>query len=144
MSNVKIVRGEVFEDSRGRISSLNDFRFDGVGRVYFIRNADTSVLRGWHGHKLEQKWFYCVKGRFTIGLVEIDNWENPSRELKPEIHHLSDSESRIVNAPAGFASCIRAEEADSVLMVLSGKTFQEAQAVPDSYRFNQNYWSLNE
>ena len=46
--------------------------------------------------------------------------------------------------PSPFASCIRAEEADSVLMVLSGKTFQEAQAVPDSYRFNQNYWSLNE
>ncbi len=54
---VEIVSGEIFLDHRGRIASLNDFRFDGVARVYFITHPDASVIRGWQGHKLEKKWF---------------------------------------------------------------------------------------
>ncbi len=141
MADVKIIDGEIFEDARGKIASLNNFRFDGVNRVYFIHHPDTSVVRGWHGHKLEKKWFYCVQGEFTIGLVEIDNWETPSKDLKPQWHKLSDKDSRIICVPEGYASSIKAEIPNSVLMVLSGKTLQDALAVPDSYRFDKDYWS---
>lgn len=96
MSDIRVTNGEIFVDSRGSISSLNNFRFNGVKRVYFIRNADISILRGWHGHRLEQKWFYCVQGDFTIGLVKVDDWETPDKTLKPSIYHLTDTESKIM------------------------------------------------
>ena len=140
MAAAEIIQGEIFRDQRGKIASLNDFRFDGVNRVYFITHPDISVIRGWHGHKLEKKWFYCVRGAFRIGLVEIDDWEHPSKDLKPEIVTLTDEDSRIVCVPAGFASCIKADIPDSTLMVLSGKTLADAMATPDSYRFDKDYW----
>ncbi len=142
MADVKIVKGEIFADARGKISSLNNFRFDGVGRVYFLHHPDVSVLRGWNGHKLEKKWFYCVNGAFTIGLVEIDNWTMPSKDLKVKIHHLTDAESQILCVPEGYASCIKAEIPDSTLMVLSGKTLQEAIDANDNWKFDKDYWSL--
>ena len=140
MADIRIIQGEIFRDARGRISSLNDFEFAGVNRVYFIHHPDVSVIRGWHGHKLEKKWFYCVRGAFVIGLIEIDDWVAPSRSLKPEIVHLSENDSRIICIPEGFASCIQAEQPDSTLMVLSGKTLRDAMAEPDSYRYDCNYW----
>ena len=134
----EIIQGEIFRDHRGRISSLNDFRFDGVNRVYFITHPDPSVIRGWQGHKLEKKWFYCVRGAFRIGLVEIDDWENPSRDLKPQVFRLDEEKSEIVCVPEGYANCIRAEVPDSVLLVFSGKPLPEAYA--DSFRYDKNYW----
>lgn len=88
----------------------------------------------------KKKWFYCVHGAFTLGLVEIDNWESPSRTLQPQLFNLTENDSRIVCVPEGYASCMRAEIPGSVLMVFSGKTLDEAMALSDSYRYDKNYW----
>ena len=135
---VKIIDGEIFRDERGQISSLNAFRFDGVERFYFIHHPDVSVIRGWHGHQHEKKWFYCVKGAFTIGLVEIDDWDNPSKDLKAQKYHLTESDSRILCVPEGYANCIKASIPGSVLLVFSGKTLPEAYA--DSWRYDKSLW----
>ncbi len=140
MAAVEVIQGEIFQDARGKISSLNSFRFPGVSRVYFLHHPDTSVVRGWNGHRLEKKWFYCVHGAFTLGLVEIDNWESPSRTLQPQLFNLTENDSRIVCVPEGYANCMRAEIPGSVLMVFSGKTLDEAMALSDSYRYDKNYW----
>ena len=138
MADVKIIDGEIFRDQRGQISSLNAFRFPGVERFYFIHHPDTSVIRGWHGHQHEKKWFYCVKGAFTIGLVEIDDWDNPSPELKAQKYHLTEQESRIICVPEGYANCIKASIPGSVLLVFSGKTLPEAYS--DSWRYDNKLW----
>ena len=140
MSELTIIDGEVFKDARGQISSLNHFVMDGVKRMYFIHHPDTSVIRTWHGHKLERKWFFCVYGAFTIGLVQIDDWQCPSPNLRPSWLHLNDQESRMVCIPAGWASWIKAEKADSTLMVMSDKLYDEAIASGDSYRFPPEMW----
>ncbi len=138
MADVKIIDGEIFRDQRGQISSLNAFRFPGIERFYFIHHPDTSVIRGWHGHQHEKKWFYCVKGAFTIGLVEIDNWENPSPDLKAQKYHLTEQESRIICVPEGYANCIKASIPGSILLVFSGKTLPEAYS--DSWRYDSKLW----
>ena len=138
MADVKIIDGEIFRDARGQISSLNAFRFPGVERFYFIHHPDTSVIRGWHGHQHEKKWFYCVKGAFTIGLVEIDDWENPSPDLEAQKYHLTEQESKIICVPEGYANCIKASIPGSVLLVFSGKTLPEAYS--DSWRYDNNLW----
>ena len=138
MADVKVINGEIFRDQRGQISSLNAFRFPGVERFYFIHHPDTSVIRGWHGHQHEKKWFYCVKGAFTIGLVEIDDWDNPSPELKAQKYHLTEQESRIICVPEGYANCIKASIPGSILLVFSGKTLPEAYS--DSWRYDNKLW----
>ena len=138
MADVKVIDGEIFRDQRGQISSLNAFRFPGVERFYFIHHPDTSVIRGWHGHQHEKKWFYCVKGAFTIGLVGIDNWENPSPDLKAQKYHLSEQESKIICVPEGYANCIKASIPGSILLVFSGKTLPEAYS--DSWRYDNKLW----
>ena len=138
MADVKIIDGEIFRDHRGQISSLNAFRFPGVERFYFIHHPDASVIRGWHGHQYEKKWFYCVRGAFTIGLVEIDDWENPSPDLKAQKYHLTDQESRIICVPEGYANCIKASIPGSILLVFSGKTLPEAYS--DSWRYDSKLW----
>lgn len=137
-NEVTVIDGEIFKDHRGVITSLNDFRLPGVERIYFIHHSDTSVIRGWHAHQLEKKWFYCVKGTFTLALVEVDDWENPSVDLQPQIFEISDAKSQIICVPEGYANCLKAKEEDSILMVLSGKIIEEA--LNDSWRYNSAMW----
>ena len=85
-----------------------------------------------------KKWFYCVKGAFTIGLVEIDDWETPSPELKVQKYHLTEQESRIICIPEGYANCIKASIPGSILLVFSGKTLPEAYS--DSWCYDNKLW----
>lgn len=138
MSDVKVIKGEIFRDHRGQISSLNSFHFEGVRRAYLIHHPDVSVVRGWHAHQHERKWFYCVKGRFSVALVKVDNWENPSENLTPEIYHLNDKESSIVCVPEGYANCLKAWDKDSIILVLSDKILEDA--IGDSWRYDSRMW----
>ena len=138
MSEIKVIQGEIFRDERGRISSLNEFHFEGIKRTYIIHHPDVSVVRGWHAHQHERKWFYCIKGRFSVALVKVDDWDNPSLDLKAEVFHLSDENSQIVCVPAGYANCLKAMEPGSIMQVYSDKTLQEA--LGDSWRYDKCYW----
>ena len=139
---VTLIQGEVFTDHRGRITSLNAFRFPGVERVYFIHHSNADVVRGWHGHQFERKWFYCVKGSFRMGFVRPDNWEHPSADLEPEFFELDEHNSQIVCVPPGYANCLKAHQPGSVLMVLSGATYPECLA--DSWRYPTSMWWRDE
>ena len=138
MAEIKVIEGEVFDDYRGRIRSLNEFHFDGVKRCYVIEHPDTSIVRGWHGHKHEKKWFYCVRGEFDLACVKIDDWENPSPNLVPEIFHLTADESRLVCVPEGYANCLKTDVKDSAILVFSGKILEEA--LLDSWRYDNTLW----
>ncbi len=138
MAGIKIIEGEIFRDHRGTISSLNEFHFEGVRRTYLIHHPDASVVRGWHAHRHERKWFYCVKGSFTLALVEIDDWEHPSQALEAQIFELSEERSRLVCVPAGYANCLKARTDGAVMLVLSDKTLDEA--LGDSWRYDASMW----
>lgn len=139
MSEIKLIDGEIHFDERGSISSLNAFRFnDEVKRFYFIRNASPDVIRGWHGHQFEKKWFYCVKGEFHAAFVKIDDWEHPSPDLIPEKFTINEEYSQIICLPAGYANCFRATKPDSILMVFSSNIIDEA--ANDSWRYDREMW----
>jgi len=138
MSEIKIIEGGIFTDSRGRISHVNDLDMSEVARFYAIHHSDTSVVRAWHAHQKEKKWFYVLKGAFTGAFVKIDNWEQPSLDLKPEVFHLSAETSRVVCVPEGYANGFKAEKPDSILLVFSNKILSEA--VNDSWRYDSHLW----
>lgn len=138
MSEITCIEGGVFIDERGRISFVNDFVMDEVRRFYVIRQADPAVVRAWHAHRYEKKFFYVLKGAFTLAFVKIDDWENPSPDLKAEIFQVTDRTSRILCIPEGYANAVKADEPDSILIVFSNKVLSNA--VTDSWRYDQKMW----
>lgn len=138
MSEIRVIQGDISVDYRGQISHVNSLEMSEVRRFYIIHQNDTSIIRAWHAHQHEKKWFYAVKGSFTTAFVKIDDWENPSHGLLPEVFHLSADNSRILCIPEGYANGIKAEEPDSILMVFSNKILSEA--VNDSWRYDKNWW----
>ena len=138
MSEIMVIEGGIFIDYRGKITHVNSLDMSEVERFYVIHHDNTEIVRAWHAHQFEKKWFYCIKGSFTTAFVKIDNWENPSDDLKPEVYELSANQSQIVCVPEGYANGIKANEPDSILLVLSNKTLEVA--VHDSWRYSAEKW----
>lgn len=141
MNDIQLIRGAIFSDYRGTLTHFNEFNFTDVKRYYIIAHENTEIIRGWHGHQFEKKWFQCLKGSFVLSFVKPDNWENPSMELKPHTFHLSADEPILLCLPEGYANCIRATTPGSVLLVYSSKPLEDAKL--DSWRWKPETWSGN-
>jgi len=132
----KLIKGGIFKDERGTIQFVNDFKFLDIKRFYITENVSTDEVRAWQGHKTEKKYFYAITGEFLIGLVKIDNWETPSKNLKAESLILSEKDSKILEIPAGYANGLRALKPNSKLLIFSDKTMEKA----DKYMYDKNLW----
>jgi len=133
-----IIKGGVFEDNRGRLDFVNDFDLGPIKRFYFTTNNSTKIFRGWQGHKIERRWFYCVKGGFEIKIVEIDDWDNPSDKLEPLEFILEENNPNILCIPKGCVNGFRALEEDSKLLVMSDYALGTLEN--DDFRFENNKW----
>ena len=133
-----IIKGGHFTDHRGSMRFVNDFKFYGVKRFYFIRHPDIAFVRAWQGHQIETKYFYPIRGSFVVAWVKIDNFNNPSLTLKPECHIIDVENSELVYVPPGYANGIKALEPDSELMIFSD--FEVEKSVQEKIRFNPEWW----
>lgn len=138
MSDIQILGGDVFSDYRGSILHCNEFDMEEVRRFYCITHPDIFVVRAWHAHQNERKWFVVLKGSFTGAFVKIDDWESPSSNLTPEIYTLTADKASVLCIPKGYANGFKALEKDSVLMVYSDKVLSEA--LLDSWRYDAHLW----
>lgn len=86
----------------------------------------------------ERKWFYCLKGAWTLALVKIDDWTNPSPDLVPQVFQLNENESKLICVPAGYANCLKAHSPESIIQVFSDVPIPEA--YNDSWRYNSELW----
>ena len=48
----------------------------------FIQNSSVNIIWGWQGHIVEQRWISSQQGESEIYIIEVDNWETPSRDLQ--------------------------------------------------------------
>lgn len=133
-----LINGNQFEDNRGKLRFVNDFLMKEVKRMYIIEHPTTKIIRAWQGHKIEQKWFFVLEGRFEMHLVEPNDWINPIRELPVNSFQLSAEQNDILHVPGGFANGFRALQENSKLLVFSNLDIQEAAA--DNFRFEQDLW----
>lgn len=137
----KIIQGGIFTDYRGSISYVNDFSFTKVERFYIISNSQENPIRAWQGHKLDAKNFYCLSGSFKIHFIKIDNWDNPSKNLTIETVLVSESDSKIVHIPAGYANAVESLEENSKLISFS--TLPLSNVSEDDVRYSSDYWPIN-
>ena len=67
----EIIEGAVYSGYRGNLSYNNSFNLSEIKRIYCIENTQTDFIRGWTGHKIEQRWFTPVWGSFKIRLIQL-------------------------------------------------------------------------
>ncbi len=135
--DIQYIKGESFSDDRGSLFFNNSLDFSEIKKVYIIENANTSVVRAWQGHAIEQRWFIASRGSFEIKVVKIDNWTDPSDNLPIESFKLESSDFSILKVPPGFATSIQAFEEQSKLLVMADYA---AGQVDDNYKFDKNKW----
>lgn len=136
----KLIKGKIHKDNRGNLSYNNDFDAKAIKRIYIIDNHNTLIIRAWQGHKIEQRWFSVVTGIFKISLIKIDNWDNPTKNLKSQEYILSSDTLDILHIPNGYISSIQALEKSSKLLVMADHLLGE---IIDEYRYPQNYFDNN-
>lgn len=140
-NKVKLIEGNVFIDDRGEVSFVNDFgenHFTNIKRFYMVSNHKKDFIRAWHGHKEEAKYVLCLKGSAWIRYVKIDDWKNPSKDLKVEQIFLSDKKPSILYIPGGFVNGFMSLTDDMKLMFFSTSSLKES--LNDDYRFSFDYW----
>ena len=137
MCSPKIIKGNSYTDQRGTLSYNNIFNASAIKRIYIIENSSTKIFRGWQGHKIEQRWFCSVQGSFRIKLIEIDDWNSPSKSLVYKEIKLEAKKLDVLHIPQGYVSCIQAIENNSKLLVMADYSIDE---IKDEYRYDLNYF----
>lgn len=128
----KLIPGGSHSDIRGSLTFNNDFVATSIKRIYTIENADEHSIRGWQGHKIEQRWFTAIKGSFKIQILSIAYFEKGLKDLQPYCFVLKTDQMDILHVPAGFVSSIQALEVGAKLLVLADYKMGE---VDDEFRF---------
>ncbi|TKC05278.1 WxcM-like domain-containing protein [Pedobacter frigoris] len=136
--NIMVIKGGRHIDNRGIMDYINEFDMSLIKRMYMINHPNKHIKRGWRAHKLEQRWFYVVKGGFEINLVKIDDFENPDPNQKIETYELTDQQPMVIHVPVGYASAFRALENDSKVVVYADANIQAA--VNDNYQYPIDYF----
>ena len=133
----KLITGNCHSDQRGHLFYNNDFDATLIKRIYIIENKTTDVIRGWQGHQIEQRWFSAISGKFKIELIQIDNWESPSKDLMIHSYVIDSEKLNVIHVPQGYVSCIQSLEPDSKLLVMADYLLGE---IKDEFRFDIDYF----
>ncbi len=139
MNEINILNVETAVDDRGYLRFCNSFDLTQYVRFYDVINFQSNFIRAWHGHKNESKAAVVREGSAMICVVKVDNWENPSKELKIAKYFLSDKNPKILEIPAGCAHGFMSLETNTKITFYSNKTTKES--IVDDYRFDYNYWN---
>jgi dTDP-4-dehydrorhamnose 3,5-epimerase-like enzyme len=135
----KIISGGSYSDTRGTVRYNNSFDATAIKRIYTIENDEITFVRGWQGHRIEQRWFSVLEGSFKIELIAIDNWENPSRDLKSFSFTVNAVTLDVLHVPQGYVSSIQALQEGAKLLVMADYLLGTIQ---DEYRFEIDYFKV--
>jgi dTDP-4-dehydrorhamnose 3,5-epimerase len=72
IEGVKVRQLKIIADERGRLAEIlrsDSDIFAKFGQVYFT-TAYPGVVKGWHYHKLQTDYFFCIKGMTKLVLYD--------------------------------------------------------------------------
>ena len=96
-------------------------------------------IRAWHAHKKEAKYVMVVSGAALVGAVQIDDWDNPSRDAQVHRHVLSARAPSVLFIPAGYANGFMSLAEDTKILFFSTRTLEES--LGDDIRYDARYWN---
>tara|TARA_Y100001958_G_scaffold159984_1_gene164897 strand:+ start:17756 stop:18169 length:414 start_codon:yes stop_codon:yes gene_type:complete len=112
-----IIEGNIFSDARGKLLYNNNFDISPIKRMYVIENTNPNQLRGWKGHIIENRWFYCQTGEIEIQTVSLKCFEKKNPKI--EKFNLTDENLNILFVPKGFATLIKQNQNKSRVVAMS-------------------------
>ena len=127
-------KGKVHKDERGTLIHFNDFDMNQIKRFYIIEPSDSSVIRAWQGHRIETKWFFCIKGKFLLKVFTPDDWKEPTSNSEFYSYVLNEDDPVVIKVSGGNVNGFQALESDSMLIVYSDVSLEESKK--DDYRFS--------
>jgi dTDP-4-dehydrorhamnose 3,5-epimerase-like enzyme len=133
-----VIEGRKHTDLRGDLIYFNDFDMSPVKRFYTIIFPDIKVMRGWRAHKIEQRWFHCSTGEVIIKIVEIDDWDKPSRLQKVATYQLVAEHPKVLHVPAGLATLIQASTPGTQIFAFGDYHIENSSV--DDYTYPQDYF----
>jgi dTDP-4-dehydrorhamnose 3,5-epimerase-like enzyme len=139
MTRLKLISGNCHADQRGFLFYNNEFDASKVKRIYILENINIDFIRGWQGHQIEQRWFSAITGKFKIELIQVDNWEKPSKKLEVNTFIISSDTLDVIHVPQGYISSIQSLESNSKLLVMADYLLGETQ---DEYRYDIDYFKI--
>ena len=116
--NVNLIKGDSNIDNRGEIFHINNFDLSLVKRIYIIENKSTSQNRGWKGHEIENRWFFCSKGSIQIKVVTIDSF-TAKKNINIETFTLTENNLNVLFVPKGHATLIKQVQSKSRIVAMS-------------------------
>ncbi len=138
MNEPNLIRGGVAADDRGLVSFVNDFDFSEVRRFYMVQNHRRGFIRAWHAHRHEAKYVLVVRGAALVCAVEIDDWDNPSRDVPVQRHVLSDRSPAVLFIPAGYANGFMSLTEEMQVMFFSTSRLEDS--LKDDVRYDSRHW----
>lgn len=138
LEKISIITGKTMSDQRGDVSFVNGFDFKGVKRFYQIKNSSLNVVRAFHGHLKETKYFYVVSGSILLAAVYIDDPKSPNKNTHVHKIILSHQKPSIVRIPPSYANGFKSLEENTTIVVFSTSSLRES--LSDDYRYSWDYW----
>jgi dTDP-4-dehydrorhamnose 3,5-epimerase-like enzyme len=136
----ELLKGAIHVDDRGSLTFNNNLDLKNFQRMYLIKNSESQMFRGWHGHEIESKIFVTISGRIKFGAVRVRDWAQPIATEFVHSAELSASSMDAFYVPGGYANGILSLEPGSEALVLSSSSLSES--LKDDYRIDSKFWSL--
>lgn len=140
MTKPILLQGGLGVDDRGEVGFVNDFNFAGIKRFYTVKNYRQGFVRAWHAHRREAKYITVIEGAALVGVVAIDNWEIPSKQVEVSRFVLSAKKPSVLFIPPCYANGFMSLTADATLIFFSTATLEESQG--DDIRYDARYWDI--
>lgn len=134
----KLHIGGASTDERGTIFHNNGFDFYGISRAYIIENTGIELKRGWKGHLIEKRWFFCTKGCMQIDVIKINDLKNNITNVTT--YTLQEDRLDVLEVPPGYATLIQQTEEKSRVVAFSDYKLGETD--DDNLRWNHNHLEI--
>ena len=131
-----LILGNIYSDDRGKIFHINNFDLTPIKRMYSIENINTAQYRGWKGHLIENRWFYCQKGDIEVKVTSIKCLEK--NKPKIESFNLTEENLNILFVPKGFATIIKQNRNESRVVAMSDYLLGESN--DENLRWESNFF----
>lgn len=134
-----IIQGSASVDDRGVLSYINGFSLPSYKRFYTVTNHSTGFIRAWHGHMLESKALFVLKGSILACAVKMTDTISPDKN-QPVTRVVLDSRNpAALWVPQGYANGFMSLTQDASLLIFSSASLEESHG--DDYRFPFDYWN---
>lgn len=133
-----VINGGCAVDDRGMLSFVNGFPLQNYKRFYTVSNHSKGFIRAWHGHMLESKTLFILKGSVLACAVKMTDKTKPDKNQSVDKFVLTVNNPVALQIPPGYANGFMSLTDDALLLILSSTTLVES--LNDDFRFPFDYW----